>query len=252
MNEKLTLIPKQILIGIIFRTIMRKLTKNRVIKFIRDNGGYFGIIGAISMTLSALISFFLNSSVNPSFNIVSYAVSDLVSGPMISSIIYSVGLLISSFAQIPTYISLINQFNNKESYIILFKVTALSSVFSIISHNILSLVPLERNVLPLFLTHGIAAGIHYVVGSISLISIGIIELFKIKVSKIIVTISFITGALYSMVWIRYFLSLIVGIPDILMNNTIQWFTLAGIILWSLFHGMFLIKAKKRDLDNTRI
>ena len=228
---------------------MRKLTKNRVIKFIRDNGGYFGIIGAISMTLSALISFFLNSSVNPSFNIVSYAVSDLVSGPMISSIIYSVGLLISSFAQIPTYISLINQFNNKESYIILFKVTALSSVFSIISHNILSLVPLERNVLPLFLTHGIAAGIHYIAGSISLILIGIIELFKIKVSKIIVIISFISGALYGIVWIRYFLSLILGIPDIFMNNSIQWFTLASIIAWSLFHGIFLIKAKKRDLDN---
>ena len=228
---------------------MRNLTKNRIIKFIRDNGGYFGIIGAISMTLSALISFFLNSSINHSFNIVSYAVSDLVSGPIISSIIYSVGLLISSFAQIPTYISLIYQFNNKESYITLFKVTALSSVFSIISHNILSLVPLERNILPLFLTHGIAAGIHYVVGSISLILIGIIELSKIKVSKIVVIISFISGALYSMVWIRYFLSLILGIPDIFMNNSIQWFALAGIILWSLSHGIFLIKAKKRDLGN---
>lgn len=231
---------------------MSKLTKNPIIKFIRDNGGYFGIIGAISMTVSAVISFFLNYSVNPSFNIVSHAVSDLVSGPLISRIIYNVGLLISSFAQIPTYIALINYFKNKESYVNLFKVTAISSVFSIISHNIVSLVPLERNILPMFLIHGIAAGFHYAAGSVSLISIGIIELFKIKVSKIIVTISFITGALYSMVWIRYFLSLIVGIPDILMNNAIQWFTLAGIILWSLFHGMFLIKAKKRDLDNTRI
>ena len=230
---------------------MLNLTKNRVIKFIRDNGGYFGIIGAISMAVSALISFLLNSSVNPNFNIVSYAVSDLVSGPMISSIIFTVGLLISSFAQIPTYISLINHFSNKENYIILFKVAVLSSVFSIISHNILSLVPLERNNLPLFLTHGIAAGIHYAAGSVSLILIGIIEHFKIKVSKIIAIISFITGALYSMVWIRYFLSLIVGIPDIFMNYSIQWFTLAGIILWSLFHGIFLIKAKQRDLENAK-
>ena len=231
---------------------MRNLTKNRIVKFIRDNGGYFGIIGAISMMLSALISFFLNSSVNPNFNIVSYAVSDLISGPIISSIIFYVGLLISSFAQIPTYISLINYFNNRESYINLFKVTALSSVFSIISHNILSLVPLERSILSLFLTHGIAAGIHYVAGSVSLILIGIIELYKIKVSKSMVIISFIAGALYSLVWIRYFLSLIVGIPDILMNNSIQWFTLASIILWSLIHGIFLIKAKKRDLDNVKI
>jgi len=231
---------------------MSKLTKNRIIKFIRDNSGYFGLIGAITMMLSALISYFWNSSVNPSFNIVSYAVSDLVSGPMISSIIYSVGLLISSFTQILIYISLITYFNNKKSYIILFKVTVISSFFSLISHNILSLVPLERNVLPLFLIHGIAAGIHYVAGSVSLILIGIIEHFKIKVTKIIVIISFIAGALYSMVWIRYFLSLILGIPDVFMNNSIQWFALAGIILWSLFHGRFLIKAKKRDLDNAKI
>jgi len=231
---------------------MRKLTKNRITKFIRDNGGYFGLIGAITMMLSALISYFWNSSVNPSFNIVSYAVSDLVSGPMISSIIYSVGLLISSFTQILIYISLISYFNNNESYIILFKVTVISSFFSIISHNILSLVPLERNFLPLFLIHGIAAGIHYAAGSVSLILIGIIEHFKIKVTKIVVIISFIAGALYSMVWIRYFLSLILGIPDVFMNNSIQWFALAGIILWSLFHGVFLIKGKKRDLDNARI
>ena len=230
---------------------MRNLTENRIIKFIRDNGGYFGIIGAISMALSALISFFLNSSVNPSFNIVSYAVSDLVSGPMISSIIFSVGLLISSFCQIPTYISLINYFNNKESYLFLFKITALSSFLSIISHNILSLVPIERNVMLLFLTHGFAAGIHYIAGSISFILIGIIEFSKEKVSKIIMIISFISGALYSIVWIRYLISLIVGIPDVFMSYSIQWFALAGIILWSLFHGIFLIKAKKRVLDNVK-
>ena len=141
---------------------MRNLGENCLIKFIRDNGGYFGIIGATSMALSVLISFFLNSSYNPSFNIVSYAVSDLVSGPMISSVIFYIGLLIASFAQIPTYLSLVNYFNNKESYITLFKVFVLSSVISIITHNILSLIPLDRSALPLFLIHGIAAGIHYV------------------------------------------------------------------------------------------
>ena len=227
---------------------MRNLTKIHIIKFIRDNGGYFGIIGAISIILSTLISFFWTNSVNPSFNIVSYAVSDLASGPMISSIIFSLGLLISGIAQIPTYISLINHFNNKESYIILFKVIVLSSVISIISLIILSLVPQKKEILPIFLTHGIAAGIHYVAGSISFILIGIVENFKIKVSKIIVMISFIAGALYSMVWIRYLLSLMVGIPDIFMNRSIQWVSLAGIILWGLFHGIFLIKAKKRNLN----
>ncbi|MHA1535823.1 MAG: hypothetical protein ACTSP8_13995 [Promethearchaeota archaeon] len=231
---------------------MSKLTKNRIIKFIQTNGGYFAIIGAISMALSALISFLLNYSVNPNFNIVSYAVSDLVSGPMISGAVYSVGLIISSFIQLPTYISLIHCFNKKETYVFLFKISTLSSFLSIISHNILSVVPLERNVLPVFIIHGFAAGIHYVTGSISLISIGIIELKKMKVSKIIPIISFIVGGLYSIVWIRFLLSLLVGIPDILLNHAIQWFGLIGIISWTVIHGIFLIKAKKLDFDNTRI
>ena len=230
---------------------MCNLTENRIIKFIRNNGGYFGIIGAISMALSALISFFLNSSVNPSFNIVSYAVSDLISGTAISRIIFSVGLIIASFCQIPLYTSLINYITNKESYVFLSKITALTSFLSIISHNILSLVPSERNILPLFLTHGIAAGIHYITGTISLILIGRIEFLNIKVSKVLAIISYITGALYGIVWIRYLLSLIVGIEELFMYYLFQWFALAGVILWSLFHGIFLIKAKKRALDNRK-
>ncbi len=228
---------------------MRNLKRFLILKFIRENAGYFGIIGSISITLSTLISFFLNASVNPSFNIVSYAVSDLVSGPIISSIIFSVGLIISSFCQIPTYISLINYFDNRESHISLFKLTTLSSILSIISHITLSLVPLERSVLLIFLIHGIAAGIHFVAGSISFILIGINEFLAIKDSKILVIASFITGALYSMVWIRYLLSLMVGIPEVFMNHSIQWVSLAGIMLWSLVHGIFLIKAKKRDSNN---
>ena len=203
------------------------------------------------MALSALISFFLNSSVNPSFNIVSYAVSDLISGTAISRIIFSVGLIIASFCQIPLYTSLINYITNKESYVFLSKITALTSFLSIISHNILSLVPSERNILPLFLTHGIAAGIHYITGTISLILIGRIEFLNIKVSKVLAIISYITGALYGIVWIRYLLSLIVGIEELFMYYLFQWFALAGVILWSLFHGIFLIKAKKRALDNRK-
>ncbi len=231
---------------------MRKLTKSRVIKFIQDNGGYFGIIGALSMALSALISFFLNYSVNPNFNIVSYAVSDLVSGPMISRVIYSTGLLISSFCQLPTYISLMNYFDIKERHIILYKFTTLSSLLSIFSHNILSLVPLERSILPLFLTHGIAAGTHYVAGTISLILIGQTELLSRKRSKILASMSYITGTLYILVWLRYLLSQLVGIPDVFMNHAIQWFTLAGVILWTLTHGIFLLKAKKIIIDRIAI
>ncbi len=231
---------------------MRNFTENRTINFIRNNGGYFGIIGAISMILSALISFLLNMYVNPNFNIVSYAVSDLVSGPMISRLIYSTGLLISTFCQLPTYISLMNYFNIRERHLTLFKFTTLSSLLSIFSHNILSLVPLERNFLPLFLTHGIAAGTHYVVGTISLILIGKIEFLSRKRSKILASMSYITGTLYILVWLRYLLSQLLGIPDLFLNHAIQWLALTGVILWTLTHGIFLLKAKKKIIDRIAI
>ena len=231
---------------------MRNLTTSLIVNFIRNRGAYFGIVGAISITISALISFLLHSSVNPSFNIISYAVSDLGTGPKISSVVYNLGLIIASFCQSALYISLIYYLHKKEGNVFLFKIIALASFFSIIGHIVLSLVPFERNFLFLFLTHGTAAAIHYVAGSIAFILYGFIELLHVKVSKILVITSFITGILYGILWIGYLLDFIVGIPEEHINHTIQWISLAGIILWSLLHGIFLIKAKKRDLDYAKI
>ena len=223
---------------------MCNLMENRIIKFIRYNGGYFGIVGSISITISILISYLINLSVNPSFNITTFAVSELGTGPKISSGVYGTGLLIASFCQIPLYISVINYFRKKECSVYLIKIVALSTLFSTISHNILSLVPFERVVLLLFLTHGIAAAIHYVAGSIAFIFYGFIELLHVKVSKILVITSFITGILYGILWIGYLFDFMVGIPEEYINHTIQWFALVGIILWALFHSIFLINTKK--------
>ena len=231
---------------------MRNLAKKFKVNFIQDRAEYFGIVGAISITISILISYLINLSVNPSFNITTFAVSELGTGPKISSGVYGAGLLIASFCQIPLYISVINYLRKKECPVYLIKIVALSTLFSTISHNILSLIPFERVVLLLFLTHGIAAAIHYVAGSIAFIFYGFIELLHVKVSKILVITSFITGILYGILWIGYLLDFIVGIPEEYINHTIQWFALAAIILWALFHGMFLIKTKKRELDNVKI
>lgn len=226
---------------------MRNLRKNLIKKFIREKGGYFGVVGAISMTISAITSSILYSFMNPSFNVISYAVSDLATGPGLSGLIYSIGLLIASFSQIPLNISLINYLRKKMGNVFLIRLTVLSCLFTILSHNFLSIVPFYRTNIILYYAHGIAAGTHYVAGSFSLIFYGFIELSYVKVSKIFFILSFISGALYASLWIGYLLDFLVGIPEQLINHTIQWVALAGIILWSLLHGIFLIKTKKRDL-----
>ncbi len=228
---------------------MRYLRKNLIKKFIREKGGYFGIIGATSMAISALFSFFLYLSMNPDLNIISYAVSDLGTGPGLSGLIFSTGLIIASFCQIPLYLSFIKYLSKKMGNVFLIRLVVLSSLFSIISHNFLSLVPFDRTILLLYYTHGLAAATHYVAGSVSLILYGFIELSRVKVSKILVFLSFITGALYTTLWIGYLLDFLVGISEVYINHSIQWVALAGVILWSLFHGIFLINVKKRELVN---
>ena len=231
---------------------MRNLTENRIIKFIRDNSGYFGIIAAISVTISTLISLLLHSSIDPSFNIASHVISDLGTGPEISRIVYTTGLIINSFSQYLLFLSIRNYLHKKEGSVYLIKYATPIFLISIISHNILSLVPFERNLLPLFLTHGIAAAIHYVAGSISLILCGFIELLTAKVSKILVAISFIAGTFYGLLWIGYLIYFTVGIPQESINYSLQWIALAGVIIWMLLHGIFIIKTKKRELDKTKI
>ena len=217
-----------------------------MLNFIREKGGYFGVVGAVIITISALFSYFFNAYVNPNFNIVSSAVSDLATGPIISSVVYSMGLITASFCQYPLYFALIHYLQQDQENSFTIKTTKLGAIISIISHNTVSLIPFVRSILLIYLAHGIAAGIHYVAGSITLILYGIVEFISRNVSKIYYIISFISGILYGLVWIGYLLSFIVGISEIGINHSIQWIAFAGIIFWSLMQGVLLTKVRKRN------
>jgi hypothetical protein len=214
--------------------------KNNIIIFIRKSGGYFGIVGATVVGIAALFSYFFNTIVDPRFNIISRAVSDLVTGPKISSFIYSSGLIFASFCQYPLYYSLIHYLRQDLDHHLLINTTKLGTIISIVSHNLVSVIPFVRSILVLYLAHGIAAGIHYVAGSITLILYGIIEVLSRKVSKIYFIISFLSGGLYGLVWIGYLLSFL----D--LNHSVQWIAFAGVILWSFLQGVLLIRAKKQE------
>ena len=210
----------------------------KIIQFIREKGGYFGIVGASVVAITALFSYFFNTLVDPNFSVVSNAVSDLATGPKTSSVIYSIGLITASFCQYPLYFSLIHYLRQDMDPFLLIKTTKLGALISIVSHNIVSVIPYERNILLIYLIHGIAAGIHYVAGSITLVLFGIIEIQSKKVSKIFCIISLISGAFYGLVWIEYLFSFM----D--LNHSIQWIAFAVVILWSFLQGVLLIRAKE--------
>ena len=219
---------------------MPNMKKSYLIEFFREKGGYFGIVGAVAVAIAALFSYFLHILIDPSFNIISFAVSDLATGPHISGVIYSTGLIITSFSQYPLYFSLIYYLRQDLNHNLLIKVTELGAIISIVSHNIVSLIPSVKSIFVLYITHGTAAGIHYVSGSITLILYGIIEILSKKVSRIYIIASFISGTLYGLVLLFF----IFGISEIVLNYSVQWTAFSGIILWSLLQGILLIRVEK--------
>ena len=223
---------------------MRNLTKSLIINFIRERGVYFGIIGVSVTSISVIIAFFLYTSVNPTFNMVSNCVSDLGTGPNMSNIVYNLGAIVTGFCQIFLYLSFVNYLQNKKPNTFLNNIIKLTSVISAIGLIIIGIIPFEREDLILFLGHGSAAAIHYVAGSFAFIFYGIFEIFALKHSKNLWIISFLTGILYGILWVGYLIDFIIKIPQVYVNYTLQWISLAGILLWSLLHSLFLFNNKK--------
>ena len=226
---------------------MRNLTKNHIIKFIRDKVGYFGIIGVSATSVSVIVAFFLYTSVNPTFNMLSNCVSDLGTGPNMSNIVYNLGAIITGLCQIPFYLSLVAHFQNEKGNTFLIQITKLIFMVSAIGLILVGIIPFERDILIFFLGHGSAAATHYVAGSFAFLISGFFEILILKLSKLLGIISFLTGIIYLMLWVGYLIDFIFKIPQASVNYTLQWIGLAGILLWSLLHSLFLFKTKKGDL-----
>jgi len=175
---------------------------------------------------------------------VSNCVSDLGTGPNMSNIVYNLGAIVTGFCQIFLYLSFVNYLQNRKPNTFLNNIIKLTSVISAIGLIIIGIIPFEREDLILFLGHGSAAAIHYVAGSFAFIFYGIFEIFALKHSKNLWIISFLTGILYGILWGGYLIDFIIKIPQVYVNYTLQWISLAGILLWSLLHSLFLFNNKK--------
>jgi hypothetical membrane protein len=228
---------------------MQNLTKISITNFIRDRGKYFGIIGVPATSISVIVAFFLYISVNPTFNMVSNCVSDLGTGPNMSNVAYSIGSIITGFCQVPFYLSLVKYLQNQKANTYLIKITKFTFLISALGLIVLGIIPFEKETLVFFLGHGSAAATHYIAGSIAFILCGLFEIFILRLSKILGVISFLTGTLYALQWIGFLIDFIFKIPQLHVNYTLQWINLAGILLWSLLHTIFLFNTKKFNNDS---
>jgi hypothetical membrane protein len=228
---------------------MRNLRKILIKKFIRERGAYFGVVGFIVMLTSVIVAFFLYTSVNPTFNVVSNRISDLGTGPNMSNIVYNLGVIITGFCQILFYLSLVKFLQNKKANTIFIQITKFVFLVSAIGLILLGIIPFVRDNLIFFLSHGSAAATHYVAGSFAFIFYGFFEILILKFSKLLGIISFFTGIIYLMLWVTYLIDFVFKIPQLSENYTLQWISLAGILSWSLVHSLLLIHNKKNNIDS---
>jgi hypothetical membrane protein len=225
--------------------------RDQLFKFIRRYGGYFGIMGVLVTSISVIVAYLLYSSVNPDFNIISYAISDLGTGPNMSNLVYSIGATVTGFCLAFLHLSIVSVFKDRNANAYIISITKLTAVISAIGLIVLGIIPFERDKPLFFLSHGTAAATHYVAGSIAFIFYGIIEIIILKFSKILGSISFLVGIIYGSLWIGFIIDYIFKIPQKYANYILQWISLGGILLWSLVHSIFiiLIKKKKSDLND---
>ena len=222
--------------------------RDQLIKFIRKNGGYFGMMGVLVTSISVIIAYLLYSSVNPDFNVISYAISDLGTGPNMSNLVYIIGAIVTGFCLAFLHLSIISVFEDRKANTYLISITKLTAVISAIGLIVLGIIPFERDKPFFFLSHGTAAATHYVAGSIAFIFYGIIEIIILKFSKILGSISFLMGIIYGSLWIGYIIDFIFKIPQKYANYILQWISLGGILFWSLVHSIYIILIKKKNSE----
>ena len=225
---------------------MCNLKKILIKKFIREKGGYFGLLGVLSNSISVIVAYLLYSQVNPSFNTISYAVSDLGTGPNMSNVVYNIGAIVTGFSLVFLHLSLISFLHDRKPDSHIIKITKLVALISAIGLIILGIVPFKRDKPFFFIGHGSTTATHYVAGSIAFICYGFLEIFILKFSKVLGILSFSTGFIYGSLWIGYVLDYLFKIPRAYVNYTLQWINLAGILLWLLVHSTFLIKIKRKS------
>ncbi|MHA2288411.1 MAG: hypothetical protein ACXABG_06455 [Promethearchaeota archaeon] len=168
---------------------MRNQTINLFINFIQERGAYFGVIGVFTTSISVIVALFLYTSADPTFNMVTFCVSDLGTGPNLSNMVHNLGAIITGFCLVSLNLALVKHFQNKKANSYLVQLTRVISVFSAIELILLGIIPFEREEQIFFIAHGSAAAIHYVAGSFAFIFYGFFELFLLRFSKILGIIS---------------------------------------------------------------
>ncbi len=215
----------------------------------------FGFAAVIISVIAMFISFFLYVSVEPSFTIFTHWISHLGAGPNGSSIVFNIGISITSVLLFLFYMYYIKEFRKRGGNKVIINLFFLSNICTCSALFLVAFLPYNIGIL-----HAVAAFTFFISGLISSILYAILILITKGTSKIQALFSFITTFFFCF-------HLITGviIPfstgfDFGMAKLTEWLTLFAmlglIIEVGIYHiiekRLFYKKIADRVIDTNRM
>ncbi|MFX1309931.1 MAG: DUF998 domain-containing protein [Promethearchaeota archaeon] len=204
-------------------------------------GAYFAFLTLLAVGFGIFVALIIYFPVDPTYSIFSNYISDLGAGPIGSTIVFSIGMILGAIFFIFLILYISRYLKNKEEKSQLrwgFQSTGVIAGLGLI---MIGIFPLDRTNTFIFTIHFIAALIFFSFLAISFIYLGYIEYKNSEFSTYLSIITFLSGILSAIFVIGFLIQEFELVPPHVFVYLSEWTFFIFVTLWLITHGIYFWK-----------
>ena len=204
-------------------------------------GAYFAFLTLLAVGFGIFVALIIYFPVDPTYSIFSNYISDLGAGPIGSTIVFSIGMILGAFFFIILILYISRYLKNKEEKSQLRWGFQSTGVIAGIGLIMIGIFPLDRTNTFIFTIHFIAALIFFSFLAISFIYLGYIEYKNSEFSTYLSIITFLSGILSAIFVIGFLIQEFELVPPQVFVYLSEWTFFIFVTLWLITHGIYFWK-----------
>lgn len=204
-------------------------------------GAYFAFLTLLAVGFGIFVALIIYFPVDPTYSIFSNYISDLGAGPIGSTIVFSIGMILGAFFFIFLILYISRYLKNKEEKSQLRWGFQSTGVIAGIGLIMIGIFPLDRTNTFIFTIHFIAALIFFSFLAISFIYLGYIEYKNSEFSPYLSIITFLSGILSAIFVIGFLIQEFELVPPHVFVYLSEWTFFIFVTLWLITHGIYFWK-----------
>ncbi|MFX1591809.1 MAG: DUF998 domain-containing protein [Promethearchaeota archaeon] len=204
-------------------------------------GAYFAFLTLLAVGFGIFVALIIYFPVDPTYSIFSNYISDLGAGPIGSTIVFSIGMILGAFFFIFLILYISRYLKNKEEKSQLRWGFQSTGVIAGIGLIMIGIFPLDRTNTFIFTIHFIAALIFFSFLAISFIYLGYIEYKNSEFSTYLSIITFLSGILSAIFVIGFLIQEFELVPPQVFVYLSEWTFFIFVTLWLITHGIYFWK-----------